>query len=60
MGWKENIRSWRKLTPEERFQRHLVKIPRHVALSMAMEGEPVEESLLREQLTRILQPSSQE
>jgi hypothetical protein len=39
--WKENIRCWRALPMEERRRRHLLEIPRHVANTMAMEGEPV-------------------
>ena len=37
---------------EERRRRHLEAIPRHVANSMAMEGEPVDEAWIRERLTR--------
>jgi hypothetical protein len=57
-NWKEAIANWRKLAVEQRFQRHLAAIPRHVAMSMAMEGEPVEEALVRKQLARLMSPSS--
>ena len=48
--WMEAIKSWRKLPLEERRRRHLEAIPRHVANSMAMEGEPVDEAWIRERL----------
>jgi hypothetical protein len=54
MDWKKAIENWRRLTPKQRFQRHLAAIPRHVALSMAMEGEPVDEELVREQLVGLM------
>lgn len=57
MYWKEAIRSWRRLTPEQRFRRHLAAIPRHVSLSMAMEGEPVAEDVIRKQLARLMSSS---
>ena len=50
--WMEAIKSWRKLPLEERRRRHLEAIPRHVANSMAMEGEPVDEGWIRERLSR--------
>ena len=46
------IDHWRSLPMEERRRRHLEAIPRHVANSMAMEGEPVDEEWLRERLAR--------
>ena len=58
------IEHWRSLPIEERQRRHLEAIPSHVANSMAMEGEPVDEEWLRERLARrirqlgILQPKS--
>jgi hypothetical protein len=53
-NWKEAIANWRKLAVEQRFQRHLAAIPRHVAMSMAIEGEPVAEAQIREQLARLM------
>ena len=50
--WKEAIERWRRLTPDQRLRRHLEAIPRHVANSMAMEGEPVDEAWIRERLDR--------
>ena len=50
--WKEAIERWRSLPMEERRRRHLKAIPRHVANSMAMEGEPVDEAWIRERLAR--------
>ncbi len=55
-SWKEAIERWRDLPPEERRRRHLESIPRHVANSMAMEGEPVDEAWIRERLARRIQP----
>ena len=46
------IEHWRSLPMEERQRRHLEAIPRHVANSMAMEGEPVDEEWLRKRLAR--------
>ena len=51
-GWREAIECWRALPPEERRRLHLEAIPRHVANSMAMEGEPVDEGWIRERLAR--------
>ena len=53
--WMEAVQRWRQLPPEERRRRHLEAIPRHVANSMAMEGEPVSETWIREQLARRVQ-----
>ena len=50
--WIEAIERWRGRLPEERRRRHLGAIPRHVANSMAMEGEPVAEEWIRERLVR--------
>ena len=54
--WMEAIERWRGLPPEERRRRHLEAIPRHVANSMAMEGEPVDEAWIRERLARRIPP----
>lgn len=48
--WKKAIRQWRSLPIEERRRRHLEAISRHVANSMAMEGEPVDEEWIRQRL----------
>ena len=48
--WMQAIERWRLLPPEERLRRHWQAIPRHVANSMAMEGEPVAESVIRDRL----------
>ncbi len=53
--WDEMIRRWRALPLEERQRRHLESIPRHVANSMAMEGEPVSEEWIRERLAELIQ-----
>ena len=50
--WMEAIKRWRSLPDEERRRRHQAAIPRHVANSMAMEGEPVDEAWIRERLAR--------
>ena len=52
----EIIGRWRSLPPEERRRRHVEAIPRHVANSMAMEGEPVDEAWIRERLARRTRP----
>ncbi len=55
-GWMEAIERWRSLPKEERRRRHQEAIPRHVANSMAMEGEPVDEARIRERLARRIRP----
>ena len=55
-GWMKAVERWRSLPPEERRRRHLEAIPRHVANSMAMEGEPVDEAWIRERLARRIRP----
>ena len=45
------VRRWRRLPPEERRRRHLEAIRRHVANSMVMKGEPVDEAWIRERLS---------
>lgn len=42
MDWQEAIRRWRASPPEERLRREWEQIPENVALSMAIEGEPVD------------------
>lgn len=46
----EEAERWRKLPPDERLRRSLEAIPRRVANSMAMAGEPVDEARIREHL----------
>ena len=55
-GWMKAVERWRSLSPEERRCRHLEAIPRHVANSMAMAGEPVDEARIRERLARRIRP----
>ena len=50
--WKGAIRRWRNLSREERQRRHIAAIPSHVANSMAMEGEPVDEEWIRQRITQ--------
>ena len=52
----EAIKRWRSLPEEERQRRHQESIPRHVANSMAMEGEPVDEAWIRERLALHIRP----
>jgi len=54
-GLEEKVRRWRQLPLAERQRRHQEAIPRYVANSMAMEGEPVSEEWLREQLADLIQ-----
>lgn len=49
---QEAIREWRTLPPAERLRRNLEAIPRRVANSMAMAGEPVDEARIREHVER--------
>ena len=53
--WIEAVERWRALSPEERRHRHLEAIPRHVANSMAMEGEPVKEAWIQGRLAHSIQ-----
>lgn len=48
MDWREAIRRWRALSPEEQLRRRLEAAPRSVARSMAFEGEPVSEKRLQQ------------
>lgn len=56
MDWKETIRRWRALSPEEQTAIRLRRLPDNVARSIAFEGEPVDEEMLerhlRERLTQ--------
>ncbi len=56
MKWADNIQHWRELTPESRQEIRWWRIPRQVALSMAFEKEPVDQSWL-EKLHRLAAPS---
>ena len=56
--WMEAVQRWRELPPEEQRRRHLEAIPRHVANSMAMEGEPVNETWIRRLARRIQAPAA--
>lgn len=58
--WMQAIERWRLLPPEERLRRNWQAIPRHVANFMAMEGEPLSESVIRARLAdrnREIKPS---
>ena len=50
MDWKQTIIEWRKLSAQERRQRHLRAIPRGVTNSMAMEQRSVSEQFIRDLL----------
>lgn len=52
--WTQAVERWRKLPAEERRRRRLEAIPRHVANSMAMAGEPVDEQWIRERLAHLI------
>ncbi len=53
MDWKQTIKRWRKLTPEEQARIRLASLPRKVARSMAFEGEPVDQRILERELDRL-------
>lgn len=53
MDWKQTIKLWRNLTPEEQARIRLASLPRKVARSMAFEGEPVDQSILERELDRL-------
>ena len=53
-NWMEAVEHWRKLPAEERRRRHVEAIPRRVANSMAMAGEPVDEEWIRERLAHLI------
>lgn len=59
-SWIEAVEYWRSLPPEEKQRRRLEAIPRHVANSMAMEGEPVDEEWIRERLARHIRWKNQQ
>ena len=52
--WMEAVDRWRKLPAGERRRRRLEAIPRHVANSMTMAGEPVDEEWIRERLAHLI------
>ena len=58
--WIEAIEKWRSLPVEERKRRHLEAIPRRVANSMAMEGEPVDEDWIRERVAHLIRQTEKD
>ena len=52
MDWKEVIRQWRALPEAEKHRRRWASIPRSVARSMALEGEPVDLAMLEAEHAR--------
>ena len=52
--WIQAVERWRELPAEERRRRRLGAIPRHVANSMTMAGEPVDEEWIRERLAHLI------
>jgi len=50
MDWRETIKRWRSLPPEEEARIRLARLPRKVARSMAFEGEPVDQRMLEQEL----------
>ena len=54
MNWVQVVQKWRKLTPEQQRRARLARLPRKVARSMAVEGEPVDEEMLRQELYRLV------
>jgi hypothetical protein len=53
MDWKQTIKRWRNLPPEEEARIRLARLPRKVARSMAFEGEPVDQRILERELDRL-------
>ncbi|HEB79615.1 MAG TPA: type I-U CRISPR-associated protein Cas5/Cas6 [Rhodospirillales bacterium] len=51
-AWKQAILEWRALPEEERHRRRVLGLPRKVARSMALEGEPVSAEMLEEIVER--------
>lgn len=56
MDWKQAIKSWRGLLPEERARIRRGRIPLNVAESMAFEGEPVTLEAMEAELARLEAP----
>ena len=56
MDWKQAIKHWRALSPEQQRQIRRQRLPRMVARSMAFEGEPVDQAMLEAELKRLPQP----
>ena len=52
MDWKDVIRQWRALPEAEKHRRRWTSIPRSVARSMALEGEPVDQAMLEAEHAR--------
>ena len=46
MDWKQAIERWRALPAAEKHRRRWTAIPRSVARSFALEGEPVDQAML--------------
>ena len=49
IDWKQAIERWRALPPAEQQARQIQAIPRHVANSMAFEGDPLPPEWLQAQ-----------
>jgi hypothetical protein len=54
--WKEAVRRWRALPPEEKRRIRWESIPGRVASSMAFSGDPIDEAKLREAHARLPRP----
>ena len=57
MNWKQTIKHWRSLQPEEQHRIRRSRIPLNVAESMAFEGELVELTVLQAEFARLDTPS---
>ncbi len=53
MDWKQTIKRWRTLPPQEQARIRRNRIPLNVAESMAFEGEPVALATLQTELARL-------
>ena len=57
MDWKEVIKHWRNLPPEEEIRIRLARLPRKVARSTAFENEPVDQQPLEQELNPLARQS---
>jgi len=54
MSIEQQIQAWRALSPVQQLELTLKALPQHIAMSMAMEGEPVPMHLILQQFDRLM------